>query len=70
LIGPNGELPRHSLMHVKNGETPPTLTAGAGGAEILILQLARPTERSGSDISKLAERDPNAYVQRPPDTVQ
>lgn len=70
LICPNGELPRHSLMHVKNGETPPTLRAGANGAEILILQLARPTERPGSDISKLAERDPNAYVQRPTDTVQ
>lgn len=70
LIGPNGKLPRHSLMHVKNGETPPTLTAGGDGAEILILQLARPTERPGSDISKLAERDPNAYVQRPLDTVQ
>lgn len=70
LIGPNGKLPRHSLMHVKNGETPPTLTAGGDGAEILILQLARPTERPGSDISKLGERDPNAYVQRPLDTVQ
>lgn len=70
LIGPDGELPRHSMMHVKNGEAPPTLTAGADGAEILIVQLARPTERPGSDISKLAERDPNAYVQRPENTVQ
>jgi hypothetical protein len=70
LIGPNGKLPRHSLMHVNNGETPPILMAGGNGAEILILQLARPTERPGSDISKLAERDPNAYVQRPLDTVQ
>lgn len=70
LLGPAGDLPRHSLMHVAAGETAPTLTAGADGAEVLILQLARPTERPGSDPSKLAARDPNAYVQRPENSVQ
>jgi hypothetical protein len=70
LEGPDGPLPRHSLIHVEAGETPPTLSAGAEGAEVLILQLARPTERPGSDPSKLAERDPNAYVMRPDSSVQ
>ncbi|MEC7537805.1 MAG: hypothetical protein VYB59_10990 [Pseudomonadota bacterium] len=70
LEGPDGPLPRHSLIHVEAGETPPTLSAGAEGAEVLILQLARPTERPGSDPRKLAERDPNAYVMRPDSSVQ
>ncbi|MED5575235.1 MAG: hypothetical protein VX955_13975, partial [Pseudomonadota bacterium] len=70
LEGPDGPLPRHSLIHVEAGETPPTLSAGAKGAEVLILQLARPTERPGSDPRKLAERDPNAYVMRPDSSVQ
>lgn len=70
LVGPDGDLPRHSLMHVETGEPAPVMTAGPEGAEVLILQLARPTERPGSDPSKLAERDPNAYVQRPDNSVQ
>jgi hypothetical protein len=70
LVGLDGILPRHSLIHVEAGETPPTLRAGGEGAEVLMLQLARPTERLGSDPSKLAERDPNAYVMRPDNSVQ
>ena len=70
LIGPDGDLPRNSLMHVEAGEATPVLTAGPDGAEVLILQMARPSERPGSDPSKLAQRDPNAYVQRPDSTLR
>ena len=52
-------------MHVEAGEATPQLTAGPDGAEVLMLQMARPSERPGSDPKKLAVRDPNAYVQRP-----
>ena len=65
LVGSEGELPRHSLLHVEAGEATPQLTAGPNGAEVLMLQMARPSERPGSDPKKLAARDPNAYVQRP-----
>jgi hypothetical protein len=58
-------LPRRSLIHVAAGEAPPVLRAGALGAEVLILQFARPTARPGSDPSVLAARDPNAYMRRP-----
>ena len=58
-------LPRRSLIHVASGETAPTLCAGETGADILVLQFARPTARPGSDPSILAARDPNAYMQRP-----
>lgn len=70
LVGTDGDLPRHSLMHVEGGEAAPLLTAGPEGAEVLVLQLARPSDRPGSDPKKLAARDPNAYVQRPDTPVQ
>lgn len=70
LTGPDCELPRHSLMHVEGGEEAPVLNAGPEGAEVLVLQLARPSDRPGSDPRKLAERDPSAYVQRPDASVQ
>jgi len=58
-------LPRRSLIHVAPGETPPVLEAGPDGADILVVQFARPSDRSGSDPARLATRDPGAYVQRP-----
>lgn len=50
-----------SLIHVAPGDTPPLLQAGADGADVLVLQFARPSARPGSDPSQLAQRDPNAY---------
>ena len=61
----NKILPRHSLIHVEPSEEAPLLTATAEGANVLVLQFARPTERPGSDPKELAARDPNAYMQRP-----
>ena len=58
-------LPRRSLIHVPAGEPAPMFTAGSEGADVLVLQFARPSERPGSDPAQLASRDPNAYVARP-----
>ena len=58
-------LTRHSLIHVPSNETSPTLRAGAAGAEILVVQFARPSERPGSNPKMLATRDPTAYMKRP-----
>jgi hypothetical protein len=58
-------LPRRSLVHVPTDEAAPLFQAGQAGADILVLQFARPSERPGSDPSVLAARDPNAYMQRP-----
>jgi len=58
-------LPRHSLIHVEPGEAPPSLVAGAEGADVLMVQFARPTSRPGSDPKERAGRDPDAYVTRP-----
>ena len=58
-------LPRRSLIHVPADETAPVLRAGELGADVLVLQFARPTERPGSDPSVLAARDPSAYMRRP-----
>jgi hypothetical protein len=58
-------LPRRSLVHVAPGEAPPTFHAGEDGADVLLVQFARPSERPGSDPQQLAARDPNAYMQRP-----
>ena len=59
------ELPRRSLVHVEAGEPAPLLRAGEDGADVLVLQFARPTARPGSAPALLAARDPNAYMQRP-----
>ncbi len=64
------DLDRHSLIHVQPGEAPARLQAGPAGADVLILQFARPTARPGSDPIALAKRDPAAYMQRPDDTVK
>ena len=58
-------LPRHSVVQVGADELPPALRAGAQGADVLIVQFARPSERPGSNPQKLAARDPHAYMKRP-----
>ena len=58
-------LPHRSLIHVPAGEPVPFLTAGKVGADVLVLQFAKPSERPGSDPALLAMRDPNAYLARP-----
>ena len=58
-------LPRRSIIHLGPGEAAPSLRAGAAGADVLVLQFARPGARPGSDPEKLAKRDPGAYMRRP-----
>ena len=64
LIQDGKELPGNSLIRVDAGEPAPTLTAGSAGAEVLVMQFGRPSDRPGSDPSKLASRDPDGYVER------
>ncbi len=54
-----------SLIHVAPGEDTPLLQAGPEGANVLVMQFPRPTERPGSDPAKLANRSEDDY-QRPP----
>lgn len=61
------DLPERSLLHAAADEGPPTMTAGPAGADVLVLQFARPSERPGSDPLERATRDPNAYMRRPDD---
>ena len=44
-----------SLTLVEPGEATPMLTAGADGAEVLLFQMPRASDRPGSDVRKLAE---------------
>lgn len=53
-----------SMIRIEPGETPPALRAGDDGADILVLQFGRPSERPGSDPSTMADRDPEGYVVR------
>lgn len=64
LVADGKELPTHSLMRVDPGETTPTLAAGVDGADVLVLQFSRPSERPGSDPAQLAGRDANGYVHK------
>jgi hypothetical protein len=66
LVEHGRALERHSLIHVAPGEAAPTLTAGAAGAVVLMLQFARATSRPGSDVRLLAARDPAAYTDSRP----
>lgn len=54
----------NSLMHVEAGEPAPTLVAGNDGANVLVMQYARPSDRPGSDPKEMAKRDPNAYAEK------
>ena len=38
--------------------------AGSDGANVLVMQYARPSDRPGSDPKEMAKRDPNAYVEK------
>ena len=58
-------LPFRSLLHLEPGEHTPEFIGGQDGAEILVLQFARPTGRPGSDPRSLAVRDPEAYMSVP-----
>ena len=62
----NGKiLPQWSLAHVMPGEAAPVMQAGAEGADVLVLQFSRPSDRPGSNPAELAKRDPAAYRSRP-----
>lgn len=65
LIEKGKRLPTRSLMHIAPHDPVPELRAGPDGADVLVLQFARPSERPGSDPAVLATRDPAAYRQRP-----
>jgi len=51
----NGDkkLPAKSLIRVNRGEAPAHYKAGPGGASVLCMQYPAPTERPGSDPSKM-----------------
>ena len=55
------DLPPLTMMRVEASESTPELVAGPNGAEVLILQLPKPTARIGSDPAQLAPRDFGAY---------
>jgi hypothetical protein len=58
-------MPQWSLAHVAPGEAAPVMHAGPEGADVLVLQFARPSDRPGSNPAELAKRDPAAYRSRP-----
>lgn len=62
LVQDGRELPPLTLIRLERGEGTPQFTAGAQGAEVLIMQLPMATERIGSDPAKLAKRDMSKYV--------
>ena len=57
-------LTRNSLIRMDPGDSPPKLEAGCEGANVLVLQFARPSERPGSNPETLTARVPNGYVQK------
>ena len=52
----------NSLIRADAGEAAPQLQAGADGANVLVLQFSRPSDRPGANTIKLAARDPAGYV--------
>ncbi len=54
--------PINSAGYVEAGEAAPLLQAGPDGACVLVMQFPRATERPGSDVSKMRDRDPESYV--------
>jgi hypothetical protein len=65
LIQDGKAMPAKSLIHVAPGEDTPVLQAGSEGANVLLMQFPRPSERPGSDPAKLAQRTMDDYHQRP-----
>lgn len=51
------DFPPMSLLYVAPGEMTPTLRSGPEGADLLMVQFARPSERPGSDPAALIDRD-------------
>lgn len=65
LIQDGKELPQNSLIHVAPGEAAPDLQAGPEGACVLALRFPSPSDRPGSDPSKLGGRSEADYHMRP-----
>lgn len=65
LIQDGKHMPANSLIHVEPNEAAPVLQAGPDGAAVLAMRFARPTDRPGSDPSKLGGRDEADYHMRP-----
>lgn len=61
LLQDGRELPPLSMLLVEPGEQTPSLKAGPKGAEVLIMQLPRGSERPGSQVRTLAERGLNDF---------
>ncbi|MBE90640.1 MAG: hypothetical protein CMM76_14510 [Rhodospirillaceae bacterium] len=64
LVAEGKTFEANSLMHVEADEQAPMLVAGSDGANVLVMQYARPSDRPGSDPKEMAKRDPNAYVEK------
>jgi hypothetical protein len=62
LLDDGKALPPNSLIRVDAGEPTPRFQAGAEGADVLMLQFARPSERPGSNPAELATRAADSYV--------
>ena len=56
LVHGGKEVPPMTLIRVAPGEAAPAFQAGAAGAELLLTQMPRASERLGSDVEKLAAR--------------
>ena len=70
LVQDGNEMKTDSMIRVETDEAAPTLEAGSDGADVLVLQFARPSDRPGSDPGKMANRDPEGYVMRLDDQPQ
>jgi hypothetical protein len=61
LLQDGKEMTADSLMRIEAGEPAPVLQAGPNGADVLVMQFCRPSDRPGSDPSKLTRA---GYVDR------
>ncbi|MSQ71235.1 MAG: hypothetical protein EXR27_08105 [Betaproteobacteria bacterium] len=61
LVNEGKEVAPLSLIRVTPGESAPVFQAGADGAEVLLLQMPRPTARPGSNPGSIAERGVTDY---------
>jgi hypothetical protein len=59
LVHEGETLPTQSLIYVEIGEDAPELHAGPDGAEVMLLQFPKPSDRPGSNPDVLAKRTPN-----------
>ncbi len=65
LIQDGKVLPANSLIYVDPGEDTLPLQAGPEGANVLVMQFPRPSERPGSDPAKLVNRSMDDYQKVP-----